>query len=168
MATALRRERNGRRQRLSRSEDLLVSLTASQPHRRGETTNVAATGWQRALKAGLVGDQRRDGFTAGELELAGRSFDEARLCYLRAIEAPIPFANDSDGHGGDLAPGLRKRWLKDWAGIVQALGSRLKWILSAVEAGPGIDERLWPSDYRNAVSEALCAAARHFRVRAGA
>jgi hypothetical protein len=149
--------------RRSRPEDI-VALTAKQPHRRGERSNVAATPWQRALKAGKIRDRRYGGYRPGELEQAGLAFAEVREHYLRAIGAPRGFIS-RNGKGSDLPPSLRRKWLRQWDEVCGCLGNgSLPAILRAVESHPELDEREWAREFTNAVSEALRLLAQHFRI----
>jgi hypothetical protein len=163
------REPNGRLRRAaqgqprSRPEDL-VALAARQPHRRGERTNVAATPWQRAIKARRIRDWRHGGYRPGELEQAGLMFAEVREHYLRAIGAPRGFIS-RNGKGSDLPPSLRRKWLRQWADVCACLGnSSLAAILRAVESHPEVEEREWPREFTKAVSDALRLLAQHFRI----
>jgi ribosomal protein L13E len=163
------REPNGRLRRAAqglprtRPEDV-VAAAAKQPHRRGERSNVAATPWQRAIKAGKIRDWRHGGFTAGELEQAGLAFVEVREHYLRAIGAPRGFIS-RNGKGSDLPPSLRRKWLREWNEVGGCLaGSLSAAILAATEAHPELDERSWTREFTNAVSDALRSLARHFRI----
>jgi hypothetical protein len=157
------REPNGRLRRRSRPEDL-VALTARQPHRRGERSNVAATPWQRAIKARRIRDWRHGGYRPGELEQAGLAFVEVRENYLRAIGAPRGFIS-RNGKGSDLPPSLRRKWLRQWDEVCGCLGNGLLLaILRAVESHPEVEEREWPTEFTNAVSDALRALCGHFRI----
>lgn len=158
------REPNGRlRRQLAKADEALVALTASQPHRRGEKTNVAATPWQRAIKSGRVRDHSRR-CTGGGLELAGLIFCEVRENYLRAIGAPRGFISRR-GKGSDLPPSLRRKWLRQWRDVCACLGKApLLAILAATEAHPEEDERLWTPNQASAVSDALKALCGHFQI----
>jgi hypothetical protein len=150
---------------------MLVALTANQPHRRGERTNVGATPWQRAIKAKRIRDRSRAGYSAGELEQAGLAFSEIREHYLRAIGAPRGFISRR-GKGSDLPPSLRRKWLQQWNQVSCALAEApttnriglLQAASSAVEAHPDDDERAWGAEFTNAVSDALRCLAGHFRI----
>jgi hypothetical protein len=163
------REPSGRlRRRLARAEDALVAQIAQQPHRRGERTTIGATPWQRAIKSGAIHDQTGR-LTPGELEAAGLRLAEARSDFLKAIGASAPFASGPSGSGSDIPVALRNRWIDEWADIALVVLRRgrmaLRCVLAAVEASPGADERLWPPEFTNAVSEALRVLAGHLSRR---
>jgi hypothetical protein len=162
------RERNGRRQRLPSLERRMVDFVASQPHRRGERTNIAATPLQRLVKAGLVSDPTGR-FTQGQLEDAALRYCEARLNFLKAIGAPMPFAAGKPGQDRDLSPELRARWVATWSKILFVVRKAGKWRAKALaevtEAHPEVDERQFSWQTAIAVSEALRALAGHFTRR---
>jgi hypothetical protein len=154
------REPNGRYRR-TRPEDAAAHV-AGQPHRRGERSTVAATPWQRAIKAGRIRDP--GGYTAGELEQAGLRFSECRRNYLKAIAAPRGWETRRYGPGGDLPPRLRRKWLREWNEVLAVVGWAYVPILSAVEAHPEGEEREWSREFMKTVSDALRRLCGHFGI----
>jgi hypothetical protein len=141
----------------------MVAIIARQPHRRGERTTAGATPWQRLIRATWIADPTGR-FSSGQLEEAGLRFSAARLNYLAAIGAGIPFAN-AVASGRDMSPARRRQWMTDWLMLVETL-TRIEYkaLCRAVDSHPEDEERLWTADHVIAVRDALMALSGHFKL----
>lgn len=167
----LRREPNGRRQRLAKParEADIRAVVLGQPHRKGDDPKRPDT--LRATPIGrLIVDRqvRVQGLSTDSLAKVVGRYNDARRNMQRVDDAKRPFAVAGGGaEPEDLAPEKKRRYKADWEALEAVLldcGAMVhRAIVFALEdASPCADERAFPVWVLRSLPVGLAALARHF------